>query len=66
MNLTLGKSIRDIVRRGIDGADIDTLPKSPLHDLTVIRDIIKDTVSVSFFIRPHFPHRLLTGLRVGV
>ena len=55
MTLTLSKSIRDVVRRGIDGADIRTLPKSPLHDSTVIRDIINDTVSVGRFLQPHIP-----------
>ena len=55
MSLTLGKSLRDIVRRGIDGADIRALPTSPLRDPTVIRDVIKDTASVSFILQPHSP-----------
>lgn len=47
MRLTSNKSIRDIVRRGIDAAHIILLTTSPLDDPEVIRQIIKDTVSVS-------------------
>lgn len=49
------KSIRDILLRGVDRADIKALSTSRIHDPTIIRDIIKDTVSVSFVLRPHFP-----------
>jgi len=62
MNLTLNESIRDIVRQGIDGADISALPQSPLHDPAVVRDILKDTVSVGFPLPPH-SHGYLTVLR---
>lgn len=65
MSLTLNKSIRDIVRRGIDGADIRALPKSPLRDPTVIRRILKDTVSVSLPLLPHSPrisYRVVAGI----
>ena len=49
MALTSSKSIRDIIRQGIDAAHIVPLPTSPLDDPEVIRQIIKDTVFVSYF-----------------
>jgi hypothetical protein len=63
MSLTSNKSIRDIIRRGIDGAYINPLQKSPLHDPAVIRNIIKDTVSVRFVLPPYSPR---TSYRVAV
>lgn len=58
----MNESIRDIVRRGVEGADIRALQTSPLHDLTVIRDIIKDTASVSFILSFTL-HEFLTTVR---
>jgi len=63
MILTLNESVRDIVRRGIDRAYISPLPTSPLNDPAVIRDILKDTVSVSSFLRPQ---SLRTSYRIAV
>lgn len=63
MSLTLNESVRDIVRRGIDRAYISALPTSPLNDPAVIRDILKDTVSVSSFLRHQ---SLRTSYRIAV
>ena len=65
MSLTSNKSIRDIVHRGIDRANVIPLPTSPLHDQAVIRVILKDTVSVSYFLLPHSP-RVSYRIAVGV
>lgn len=42
------QTIHDILERGVDGATICTDPRSELKDIATIKDILHDTLAVSF------------------